>query len=98
MGKINMKFLIECNTSSVWVVSKASFLIALVEVAKYKQRKVFAHLSPRCKGAVGQEEFGRVIGEYDPNISTENTEKLFEEAKRREETAGVESVGEVICQ
>ena len=97
MGKINMKFLIECNKSSVWVVSKASFLIALVEVAKYKQRKVFAHLSPRCKGAVGQEEFGRVIGEYDPNISTENTEKLFEEAKRREETAGFESVGEVIC-
>ena len=97
MEKINMKFLIECNKSNVWVVTKANFLIALVEVAKYKQRKVLAHLHPKCISALEQEAFNQIIAEYDPNSTPENTEKLFEEAKHKEEAADFANTGDVIC-
>lgn len=99
MEKINMKFLIECNKNPAWVVTKASFLIALLEVYKFKQRKMAAHLYPICESAgnvVEKEEFVKMVEGYEPNLSTENAEKLFEEAKRKNGPADFDGISEVV--
>lgn len=84
MAKINMKFLIECNKNPVWVVSKATFLIALLEVFKFKERKMAAHLHPKCASCgseLSKDVFSGIINQYDPNLEAENVSKLFEEAR-----------------
>ena len=87
MEKINMKFLMECNKNPALTVSKSAFLISLTEVYKYKQRKMAAHLNPKLQtlgGFVGKNNFGEILQEYDLNMSPENSEKLFKEAKNPE--------------
>lgn len=90
MGKINMKFLIECNKNPTWVVSKAHYLVALLEVFKFKQRKLMAHLHEKCEqkgNNFGKEDFIGLISEYDPNLNPENAEKLFLEARNKQTKA-----------
>ena len=84
MNRINMKFLMECQKSLDWVVSKCTFLTSLVEVYKYKQRKTAAHLIPKIssyESPITKESFYKLVDEYDQNLGDENAEKLYEEAK-----------------
>mmetsp|Transcript_29492 Transcript_29492/g.29221 ORF Transcript_29492/g.29221 Transcript_29492/m.29221 type:complete len:1237 (+) Transcript_29492:328-4038(+) len=80
-GRINMKYLMECNRNPDWVVSKASYLIALVEVFKARQRKDAAHLysdfSRFNSETINLEQFTQLVQQYDPNLSPEQVSELF---------------------
>lgn len=86
MNRINMKVLMEWNKNPLWTVTKACFLITLVEVHKFKQRKLTAHLNPAFarygKSALSKNEFSELISSYDSTINPSDMEKLYDESLR----------------
>ncbi|OMJ76609.1 hypothetical protein SteCoe_23986 [Stentor coeruleus] len=84
MERINMKALMNWNKNPDWAISKASFLISLVEVYKFKQRKLAAHLNPNYtktgKSTLNKEEFRNIILDYDSTINNYDIDRLFDEA------------------
>ena len=84
MKEINMKTFAEKNRNEIWTISKATFLIAMIEVYKFNQRRLTAHLNPKFskfqKQALDKEEFEELMLGYETSLSVYDVEKLFNEA------------------
>ena len=84
MKEINMKTFAEKNKNEIWTISKATFLIAMIEVYKFNQRRLTAHLNPKFskfqKQALDKEEFEELMLGYETSLSVYDVEKLFNEA------------------
>ena len=84
LSVINMKTFIEWNKNPAWRISKALFLITIIEVYKHNQRKLAAHLNPHFlsfkKAALDKEEFEELILTYEPSVNVYDIEKLYSEA------------------
>lgn len=94
MGKINMKYLLECNKNPTWTVSKATFLTTLLDVFKFKERKLMARVHKgHPEDVFSFEAFKEVVAELEPNVNSENLEKMFDEAKWGD---GSVSLGDVV--
>jgi hypothetical protein len=91
MGKISMKSLMQWNKNPMWTVSKASFLISVLEIYKYKQRKLAARLSSVIslqKGNISRETFKEILTGFTPAIETSELEYLYEETLKLD-SAGI---------
>jgi DNA repair exonuclease SbcCD ATPase subunit len=86
MSKINMKYLLECNKNPQWTVTRATFLTALLEVFKFKERKLAAGLAQTYTDEeFAQDSFAKIINQLEPNINQDNIEKLYNEAEWNDE-------------
>ncbi|CAG9329268.1 unnamed protein product [Blepharisma stoltei] len=92
MAKINMKNLMEWNRSEDWVVSKASYLVALIDVYKAKQRKDTAFLFGEYEAfgteGVNAEQFKSAALKYDPCLSDERVAQIWAEASQGNDSIG----------
>ena len=84
MEKISMKALMQWNKDTSFAVTKASFLNALVEVHKFKHRKLAVKLNIEFKkinkAALELNEFTGVVEELDSSLAKQDIEKMFHEA------------------
>ena len=84
LEKISMKALMQWNKDTSFAVTKASFLNALVEVHKFKNRKLAAKLNIEFKKvnklALELNEFTRIVEELDSSLNKHDIEKMFHEA------------------
>ena len=84
LSKINMKTFLEWSKNPNWAISKASFLISLVEVYKHNQRKLSAHLNPNFakyrKQGLEKNEFKELICIYESGLAEYEVDKLYNEA------------------
>lgn len=82
-SRVNMKTFLEWTKKPVWTIAKCSFLVAMIEVYKYNQRKLTAHLNPKFlkygKNEVDKEIFEEILLSYEPTLSVYDIEKLFTE-------------------
>ncbi|OMJ67847.1 hypothetical protein SteCoe_34882 [Stentor coeruleus] len=84
MNKINMKLFATLSKSPNWTVPKSTFLISLIDVYKFNQRKLAAHLnqsfSKFSKQFLDKEEFEELLMSYEPWLSPYDIDKLYNEA------------------
>ncbi|CAG9335791.1 unnamed protein product [Blepharisma stoltei] len=100
MKKINMKNLMEWNRSDDWVVTKASFLNALVDVFKAKQRKdttfLYSEFEQFSSQTINKDQFSEQLLKYDKLLTMERLNDLYEEAKSGSDDVSVHGFVKVI--
>jgi len=100
MAKINMKNLMEWNRSEDWVVTKASYLISLIDVFKAKQRKDTAFLLSEFENVgtplINLDQFKELVLKYDPTVSDEKVIEYYAEASEGREGINSKEFSKVI--
>lgn len=89
LSRINMRNLMEWNRSDDWVVTKALYLITLIEVFKSKQRKdtafLYTEFSKFGTDTISQDQFTQSLVKLDSLLTSERLNDLCEEARQESE-------------
>lgn len=99
LARINFKSYLENCKSDLYIVSRVTFLMSLIEVYHSRQKRDGAHIKVLIgfQGAVPQDAFGALVRRMEPNIVPEKIAALFNESvKLTPDPAQGVAVGAVI--